>query len=431
MADELHIWIAECRVGVLTAGADRRRLKLAYEPDWSDEPTATPLSVSMPLVAHLHTGDRVANWLWGLLPDDDRVLRRWASENRCSPSDIFGLLRGVGADVAGAARWLPPGVDPASEPTSMPVSTSDVGQMLRDLRSDTTRWHPELGGRWSLAGAQAKLALAAVERPDRSIQWSLPAGSAPTTHILKPAIAGLDHHDLNEHLCLRAAENVGLISATSWVEHFDGEPALVITRYDRRATDHGVQRVHQEDLCQALGVHPTRKYESDGGVSFVEMARLVDEVVDARARTRTLHRLGMALAYNWLILGTDAHAKNYSLLLSGPQVRMAPLYDLASAALSGMHPTDVKLAQKVGGEYRATVVGRRHWERVAALVGIGVDEFVADVTRMAEKIPDAFADAVAATIGLGSAEKKTAAVLVDGVAAWSRECSTRLRAAGD
>jgi HipA-like C-terminal domain len=38
-----------------------------------------------------------------------------------------------------------------------------------------------------------------------------------------------------------------------------------------------------------------------------------------------------AIAFNWLIAGTDVHAKNYALLLGGSgAVRLAPLYDLVS-----------------------------------------------------------------------------------------------------
>jgi hypothetical protein len=41
-------------------------------------------------------------------------------------------------------------------------------------------------------------------------------------------------------------------------------------------------------------------------------------------------RFAGALAFNWLIASTDAHAKNYGLLLAGRQIRLAPLYDIAS-----------------------------------------------------------------------------------------------------
>jgi len=59
-----------------------------------------------------------------------------------------------------------------------------------------------------------------------------------------------------------------------------------------------------------------------------------------------------------LIAGTDAHAKNYSLLLSGPQVRLAPLYDVASILpYDEFDLRKVKLAMKIGGEYKLSQIG--------------------------------------------------------------------------
>ena len=56
-----------------------------------------------------------------------------------------------------------------------------------------------------------------------------PPGPTPTTHILKPAVAGFDNHDLNEHLCLDAARRCGLLVARTRVEQFAGESAIVVT----------------------------------------------------------------------------------------------------------------------------------------------------------------------------------------------------------
>jgi len=206
-----------------------------------------------------------------------------------------------------------------------PVSNDEVAALLRGLRRDSGAWHPNAQSGWSLAGAQPKLALAYDEL---TRGWAIPSGSRATTHILKPAIVGLDDHDLNEHLCLAAARALGLRAADSKVVRFGSEQALVVRRYDRPLIDGVVVRVHQEDFCQALGVHPQRKYQSDGGPTVDD---LVGVLGSAGSQRDDIGHLLRAVAYNWLILCTDAHAKNYSLLLSGRQVRLAPLYDLASA----------------------------------------------------------------------------------------------------
>jgi serine/threonine-protein kinase HipA len=129
----------------------------------------------------------------------------------------------------------------------------------------------------------------------------------------------------------------------------------------------GPLRVHQEDLCQALSVDPSLKYESDGGPGPVRIIEFLREVMDARRARETVWRFVDALAWNWLIAGTDAHAKNYSLLLAGGQIRLAPLYDVASALpYPGVHERRLRPAMRVGRDYQ---VFPHHdpWPRAAAI----------------------------------------------------------------
>lgn len=423
---ELTIWMAGHRLGTLS-GAERDRLRVTYDPDWLDDPRATPLSLSMPLAGGTHAGEVVRAYLWGLLPDNDRLLDRWAKAYECSAADVFGLLRGIGGDVAGAARYLEPGVDPSPAGSIEPLTDDDIADLLREAAADRAPWHPDLLGRWSLAGAQAKVALI---RDPATGGWGRAQGATPTTHILKPPIAGLDHHDLNEHLCLAAAGRVGLRAATTWIQRFGGQPAIVIERYDRFRRDGQVVRIHQEDGCQALGIHPARKYEADGGPTLPALAGVVWDHVGTSARD-DVATLVRAAAYNWLILGVDAHAKNYSFLLSGRQVRLAPLYDIASAA-TYFHPRKLKLAQKIGGEYRAYVIGRRHWEQLAQVVRLDRTEVVDDIDTMAAAIPDAFADAAAAADPeLTDDDRVASTTLRDAIASWSDECRRALHAGGN
>ena len=97
-----------------------------------------------------------------------------------------------------------------------------------------------------------------------------------------PATVGVDF-DINEHLCLAAARRAGLIAATTSIHTFGAERALVVERYDRIIDDSGaVVRVHQEDLCQVLSVHPDRKYEVDGGPGAEQLGGLIREVAGYR-----------------------------------------------------------------------------------------------------------------------------------------------------
>jgi len=95
------------------------------------------------------------------------------------------------------------------------------------------------------------------------------------------------------------------------------------------------------------------------------------------------------VAFNWLIAGTDAHAKNYSLLIGGLCVRLAPLYDLASILPYDefdLHKT--QLAMKIGGEYRLRHIGLRQWRKTAHDLRIDPDGLIGRIAEMARQLPD-------------------------------------------
>jgi serine/threonine-protein kinase HipA len=383
-----------------TAGTVMRlrggRLRFDYSDAYRERSGGTPLSLSMPIQVRSHPDQVVTSWLWGLLPDNDAVLRRWAREFHVSASSPFSLLATpVGEDCAGAVRFASPEEGGRVVGRSGDVAwltDDDVAERLRELREDSTAW---LGraftGQFSLAGAQAKTALLF-----RDGRWGVPSGSTPTTHILKPAVGGLDDHDLNEHLCLDAASRAGLLVARTSISGFGDETAVVVTRYDRRAGSGGeILRVHQEDLCQALGVPPSRKYQNEGGPGPAEIARLLRDAMPPAIAEQSVRRFADALIWNWLIGGTDGHAKNYSLLLAGDQVRLAPLYDIASALPYGTHERKLRFAMKIGGDY-GVFPRRNPWPGAARDLGLDAGALVGRAHELTNVAPDAFADAVGA-----------------------------------
>jgi serine/threonine-protein kinase HipA len=301
------------------------------------------------------------------------------------------------------------------------LTESDVEARLARVRKDQTAW---LGpdGRWSLAGAQAKIAL--LEANGR---WGQPSGRYATNRILKPAIAGLAAHDLNEHLCLSAGRQLGLRVARSRLMTFGSERAIVVDRFDRRpqAEGAGQVRFHQEDLCQALGVHPAAKYQSDGGPSAVDVIAVLRDQIDARHAQDDILMFVDALLYNWLIAAPDAHAKNYSLLLHGGSARLAPLYDIASALpYEDVHAPKVKVAMKIGGYYRISSIGSRAWRRFATEAGLDADLVIEHATQLCERAPSAFA---AAIDGLADPSDEVAARLLERVRERSLACAAQLR----
>ena len=357
----------------------------------------TPLSVSMPPAVARHGDARITPWLWGLLPDNGDVLAYWGRRFGVSIASPFPLLATeVGRDCAGAVQFCPPGELEALAARGGHVSwrsEAEVADRLRCLRMDATAWlGPDFSGRFSLGGAQSKTALYFSEG-----RWGVPTGTAATSHILKPGVAGFERLDLNEHVCLRTAAIAGLPAARSSVLMFEDEAAIVLARYDRVRARDGLIRVHQEDLCQALGVHPARKYQSDGGPSPGQVAALLRSTVAGAAAEEDVWRFADALAFNWLIGGTDAHAKNYSLLLSGTRVRLAPLYDVASMLpydTSNTHK--LSLAMKVGGDYRLRRADRPGaWERTADELGVDRTRLIERVLALAGEVPAAMERAAA------------------------------------
>ncbi|MGH3450331.1 MAG: type II toxin-antitoxin system HipA family toxin, partial [Haloechinothrix sp.] len=394
MTDRLLVLIGDHVAGELTHGRGGR-LAFSYDGDYRAQPEPTPLSLSMPVPIAQHTHRSVLPWLWGLLPDNDRVLQRWAQQFKVSASSPFGLLASpVGLDCAGAVRFVSESglTDALDRPGSVTwLTETEVAERLRALQRDTTAWlGNDFTGHFSLAGAQAKTAL--VHDNGR---WGLPEGSVGTSHILKPAIAGFDDHDLNEHICLRAASLVGLPVVRSELVRFGDQSAVVIERYDRTQGRDGTRlRVHQEDLCQALGRHPAAKYQAEGGPGPSDAAALFRQVMPDPVADAAIWRFADALVWNWVIAGTDAHAKNYSLLLHGGQVRLAPLYDIAST-LPYAHERDVQMAMKLGGDYRLHVQRPSTWTTMATDLRLQPDALRERAARLVAAAPDAFGKAAA------------------------------------
>jgi serine/threonine-protein kinase HipA len=364
------------------------RLSFRYEKNYPSD--ATPLSPSLPIAGARFTHEDVAPFVTGLLPDDDRVVERWARMFGIRAGNVFALLAQVGLDCAGAVQFVPEErLGELDQGTLDFLSDADVELMLRNLRTNPHAWQQPSGaraGHFSLAGAQIKFALHRTSQG-----WARSLGRIPTTHIFKPAMIGITDHDLNEHLCLRAASHLGLAAARSEIATFGSERTLIVERYDRRHLRHGVERVHQVDMCQARGVSPQYKYERDGGPGAVD---LVQTLRMSLAAESDVHRFVRGLIFNWVIGGTDAHAKNYGLLLSGTSVRLTPLYDLASATMfEDWNPHKWELAMRIGGEARFKYLTARHWKRFAHSAGVPYELILNTAQDYATRISEALAEA--------------------------------------
>src|SRR5262249_42736119 len=153
---------------------------------------------------------------------------------------------------------------------------------------------------------------------------------------------------------------------------------------------------------------------------------LRETVFPTSATADAVNRFVDALAYNWIIGGTDVHAKNYSVLLSGFQVRLAKLYDVASALpYDDMYVPRLRMAMKIGGEYGRHAVHGRHWRRFAQATGLDPDEAVARIDDLATRTPDAFA-ASAEDKAVRALKSQLPSRLTDRVAARAAQCRKKL-----
>jgi serine/threonine-protein kinase HipA len=400
---ELAVLMHGRHIATLRRRGPARPLRLIYDPDVTAG--TTPLSVTMPHVVPGHEGPHVRHWIAGLLPDRPEVLLAWRRAFAVASLEEYALLAHVGRDVAGAAQFCRP--DRLGEATSpadlLEIDLAGVGARLAELADSTSGWGVQAGhAQFSLAGAQAKIALYFDAG-----RWAVPTGMAATTHILKPAIRGMAEQDLSEHLTMATAALLGLPVASTQVLLFAGHRALVVRRYDRLVRDGAVRRIHQEDLVQALGRPPTDKYQAGGGPGLADLLALLRRTVSPSARSEDVDSLLEAAAVNWLLGCTDAHARNYSLLLAGGEVRLAPLYDLNSFLPYASAPDrGVTLSMAIGpvDRYGSLEIDRHDWEWLARRANVDERRLVERVRWLADAVPDAAAQAAAGAEQDGSVE---------------------------
>lgn len=394
-AKELVVLVNDQVVGRVAQGTSGR-LAFDYHDDWLSNPSAIPLSLSMPLTNPHHADDAIRPYMWGLLPDSEATLSAWGTRFGVSPRNPFALLTFVGEDLQGAVQMVPPErLDTLRQREGVTrLSTTTLAERFRELmrQPGSTQFTPT-GGQFSLAGAQPKKALYLVKG-----RWYEPRGRTPSTHILKPPIPNLAGQVENEAFCLRLASELELPAPPIWIERFDDLPVVVIQRYDRvrmdgrrqlplDATGGEVRRVHQEDCCQALKVMPQRKYQNEGGPGIKDIMNLLS---GSTRPSQDRDRFMRAQAYNFVIGGSDAHGKNYGLLLAAQgRFRLAPLYDVISILPYVTNRKDAKLAMSVDRRYRLDEIRPRHWEAQARAAGFSPDRMLAHLRDIIARLPDA------------------------------------------
>ena len=381
----LDVYVGISCVGTYTR-APNGATAFRYTADWLASDKAFPVSLSMPLSDKAWTGDAANAYFDGLLPDDQKMRETIAAREHAASAGTFDLLASIGRDCVGALRFVPEGEDPG-KPEDMPhrpIDDDEIAQRLDALAANPLGIGATADDfRISLAGVQEKTAFLWMN--DR---WQLPSGATPTSHIFKPAMKegtnGADFSDTpwNEWLCLKLCHAFGLPTANADVLSFGGKPVIVVERFDRRWQGKVLYRLPQEDMCQALGVPPIRKYQSDGGPGMLDILGLLNGAQSPRKDRLTLMRAQIVF---WLLAAIDGHAKNFSIFLTPGGFELTPLYDVMSVApYPEYSPHKVKLAMAVGdrNHYRINGIQLRHFYQTAKKAGIAkqdMDDLFADI----------------------------------------------------
>lgn len=385
----LDVFLGEERLGWI----ERRgpaRFRFSYSERMLDahREGSVVLSASLPLQGGAFAPSRSAPFFEGLLPEGS-VRAAIARALRLGEQDAFGLLEALGADCAGAVVVLPEGERPipVGEGRVQPLDEGELARRIEELPRRPLGVSGEPGGvRLSLGGVQHKLVLVRLE----SGAFGAPLDGAPSTCLLKPEPGEYEDLAANEAFCMDVASRLGLEVAATEVVEVGGRRCLYAERFDRARDGEGrVVRLHQEDMCQALGVMPAAKYEQDGGPSAAGAIELLRRLGSPRAAV-DINGFVQAMLVNFLLGNSDAHGKNFALLYEPPAgVRLAPLYDVVSTAV---YPelTD-RMAMSIGGADRPGDVDLVAWGRLAEQCGLGgqlpalVRRWAAGVLRRAEE----------------------------------------------
>lgn len=366
-----------------------RRLAFRYRTEWIRRADAVALSHTLPLAEEPADGEAVRTYFEGLLPEGP--VREHAAERLDVPvDDALGLLDALGADCAGAVRLFAPERWPPGAAGVRWLDEAELASTLSELPARPLGVDPSRGVRACLAGAQDKVPV--VIAPDG--RTGLPRDGQATTHVLKVRVGGLADTQVNEAFCLALARRLGLPAVEAELRRAVDVTYVAVRRYDRRLVGSRIERIHQEDVCQALALPPTRKYESQGGPTLLDCVRLVRALSERpEVDVETFLR---AAAFDYLVANNDAHGKNVSLLREmGSSVRLAPMYDLGCTEVYAGLPS--AMAMRVGLEERAEDIRHDDWRWLADRIGVPHRALVGWLRPLAERAP-AEARAVAAEL---------------------------------
>jgi serine/threonine-protein kinase HipA len=386
----LDVYAGAVRVGTLGYDQAQDAFHFDYGAAWRTLPGRYPLSPHLPLEGSA-SPQAIRRFLENLLPEGE-ALAVAATDARVARNNVFGLLRHLGHETAGALSFVAAGQKPAEqEPLRRHLPLEELQARIDNRANEPfNRWDGKV--RMSIAGHQDKL-LVAVEE-DRLF---LVDGVLSSTHILKPEPVREDARCMvaNEHFCMQLTHR---ISMRRWkapgAAHVSilrvPSPVLSIERFDRRKTPDGVERLHVIDGCQALDLSVNAKYERNvgdqsevrnirDGASFEKLGALRPGFVEPALG---MQRLVLWAVTTLLFGNSDSHGKNISFFVDRTGLTPTPLYDLVSVVQYAAFHHD--LAMAFGDEFELEAVRSFALADFCVRMGIERRYFARELTRLCE-----------------------------------------------
>ncbi len=375
MKRKLAVYLNQTLIGELSIDTHNDMI-FTYQKEYAENKKNQALSQSLPLQTAAYDAKQCRPFFTGILPEA-HLRTAIAKQLGISEKNDFALLSAIGGECAGAVSLLPPDSAPVNLKPDYRIIDNNAVAVILETMLQKPMLAGEDGIRLSLAGAQDKLAVALIDG-----HIAIPIGGAPSTHILKPINRAFPSLIENEFFCLNLARKMGMNTAEVALHEADGKAYLLIERYDRIQTNQHIQRLHQEDFCQALGIVPEMKYQREGGPALADCFQLIRHVsslpvVDIKAFLQ-------GVLFNLIIGNNDAHGKNFSLLYKKNQTRLAPFYDMISTVYYPSLAT--KMAMKMGSKYKFNLFYPRHIIQMAEAADLSKTIVQKEIINMIDKL---------------------------------------------
>lgn len=367
----LKIWFEDKLVGEL-AYTDKR-FSFSYNDKWLQDSEAFALSFALPLIEKKFDDKSTRSFFENILTEG-KMRAQLGKNNQIDKSDEYSFLKEFGKDCAGALVINDSAITPDIW-SKKEISLEEIKEKLARHESLYLDFENEDGVQFSLAGVQDKLPVIIENNKFYIGQYG-----HPSTHIIKPQVNVKDFKQtvLNEYICMQLARDCGLNVPRVDILEFEEINLFVIERYDRE----GLNRLHQQDLCQSLELTSSEKYEIRGGPSFKD----IYENVKTNGQNTALDLFALIdwLCFNLLIGNHDSHAKNLSFLYKGGKWQLAPFYDLMSTAV--YKGTTKNFAFSIGGQSEPVKLRRKNFHVLEEQIGVRSGTVIKRLKNMSKKI---------------------------------------------